>query len=267
MVILVDNGSRDGSLESLTAEFPSLETVRNKTNLGFCGGVNQGLRRARAMGFDYYLLLNNDTTVAPDFLEPLVEAAEQDGSIGGISPLILRMESPHRAWYAAGRFNWWICESRPVAGRAPVSSSAREVNFLTGCAMFLRASAVESLGPFDDRFFAYFEDVDYSARLRRSGYRTLYVPQARVWHRVSASVGQNRAGNLTRRHVYRNRLLLMQKHGRTRHWIVFLPTYVLYYVGLRLVAYSLLLRWDHVRALVAGIGDFFRVRRMTPSSW
>jgi GT2 family glycosyltransferase len=264
-LILVDNGSSDGSREALEREFTDVDVVRNPTNLGFTGGVNAGFRRARLLGVDYYLALNNDTVVAPDLLDLLIEVAESDPNIGGLNPMMLYMQPADRIWHARGHYNWWTGLSRSDAGRpAAFATKVEDVDFLTGCALMVRAPAAERVGLLDDRFFIYCEDLDYSRRLLDAGYRLVFVPQARLWHQEHGDINENASAGFRVQYTTRNRLLLMSRHASRRQWLTFLPVFAIWFVGARLVAYILRRQWDRIPALISGIRDFQRLRRMPP---
>ncbi|MEJ2558119.1 MAG: glycosyltransferase family 2 protein [Anaerolineae bacterium] len=107
-VVLVDNGSSDHSGEALARRFPDVCLLQMERNLGYTGGNNAGIRKALNAGADYVLLLNNDTIVAPDLLDQLVDIAESDTVIAVVNPKILFEDAPDRIWYAAGYYNWWL---------------------------------------------------------------------------------------------------------------------------------------------------------------
>jgi len=190
-VILVDNGSSDGTPRAVAESFPQVRVLVNEENLGFAGGMNVGLRAALDAGASFILILNNDTLVAPDLLQRLVETAREDERIAMTAPKIYYADSPEQIWYAgAMRRRWLPGFSFPGYGKedAPRYSRRRDVDFATGCGLLVRAEALRNAGLFDEtHFFMYHEDLDLSERIRRSGYRIVYVPQARMWHKESAS--------------------------------------------------------------------------------
>lgn len=190
-VILVDNDSRDDTPRAVADRFPQVQVLVNEENLGFAGGMNVGLRAALDAGASYILILNNDTLVAPDLLKHLLEAARGDEQIGITAPKIYYADPPEQIWYAgAMRRRWLPGFSFPGYGKqdGPRYSQRRDVDFATGCGLLVRAEALHKVGLFDEtHFFMYHEDLDLSERIRRSGYRIVYVPQARMWHKESAS--------------------------------------------------------------------------------
>jgi GT2 family glycosyltransferase len=190
-VILVDNGSTDGTAQTVAERFPEVEVQITARNLGFAGGMNVGLRAALAAGAAHVLLLNNDTIVARDLLGLLLTTVAQDRKIGLAAPKIYYADPPDLIWYAgAMRRRWLPGFSFPGYGRpdAPRYGRQRDVDYATGCGVLARASVLRDVGLFDEStFFMYHEDLDLSERVRRAGYRIVYVPQARMWHKESAS--------------------------------------------------------------------------------
>ena len=191
-VIVVDNGSSDGSAEAVEAEFPDAVVIRMGMNAGFSGGVNAGIEAAIRRGAAAVLLLNNDMVVEPGFLAPLVAVALEPG-VGAACSQILFAESPDRVWYAGAMF-------RPTRGhhgrnigfgQAPLAPSVAPypVDCACGGAMLMSRAALDEVGLFDDELFAYREDLDWSLRAIRKGRRVVVVPASIVRHRVSASTG------------------------------------------------------------------------------
>ncbi|KUL03005.1 MAG: Glycosyl transferase, family 2 [Methanoculleus marisnigri] len=177
-VILVDNGSDDGSSEYVERAFPEVRVVRNKKNLGFAGGVNTGIRLA---GGEYILTLNNDTIADRDLLRSFAEAMDSDERVGMCASKML---------FCDGRINsTGICLSRSGAAwdrgmgeDAGKYEEADEVFGPSAGAALYRMGMLDEIGLFDEDFFMYMEDVDLAFRGRLAGWRCLYVPNARVHH-------------------------------------------------------------------------------------
>jgi GT2 family glycosyltransferase len=189
-VIVVDNGSTDNSPARVRAAYPQVAQLVNSQNLGFAAAANQGLEWAVAQGCAYALVLNNDTTVAPDLLDLLVATGEGDPQIGIVSPRILYFDQPHRTWHLAARWHRWL----PIPVQIwQADTGVVEADFVSGCAMLLRRDLLQAVGGFDPDFFMYGEDIDLCARASRAGYRVVAVPQARMWHKVSVSARKTTA--------------------------------------------------------------------------
>jgi GT2 family glycosyltransferase len=217
-VVVVDNGSSDGSADAVAAEFAAVELVRSERNLGYAGGMNLGAERALARGADLVLLLNNDTVVAPDALGALVEEAVRRPGAAGLCPVVYFTDPPDAIWYAGARFD----PRRGYQGRhlqeAPAGVAATER--ACGAALLVPAGTIAELGLFDEELFAYAEDADWSLRAREAGHELLVVPAARVWHHVSSATGgEGSAGALY--YSVRNVLAVCERHaplGRIGTW-------------------------------------------------
>ena len=228
-ILLVDNGSTDGSVECFRERYPVMEIIENGENLGFAEGNNVGIRRAMDDGADYVLLLNNDTVVDPEFLGELVKVAEGDEEIGVVGPKIYYYDEPNKIHYGGGKINWWI--GRPYHCLINTIDSdnfindAEDVDFVTGCCMLLNVQINNDIF-FDEKYFAYFEDADLCVRLQRSGYKLVYNPNSKIWHKISRSSGlQSEFYNY---HFGRNRILFMKKHAHFMYKIIFYPYQVVF---------------------------------------
>jgi GT2 family glycosyltransferase len=250
-VTVVDNGSVDGSVDYLKTEFPTVGLVCSPTNLGFTGGNNLGMRQALEEGADYIWLLNNDTVVDRECVSHLVRVAEGDAQYGALSPKIYYFDPPDRLWYAGGAFSLWKGVSEHW-GRKAVDEgqydALREVTFVNGCALFVRASVLREVGLLDETLFSCAEDADLSVRIRQAGYRLAYVPAARLWHKEGIDTLKNK-GQAYRSYLYvRNSLWVLTKHA---HPIQLLLAYPYFAVNgiLRLTLLALLER--DIRAAAA----------------
>jgi GT2 family glycosyltransferase len=189
--VVVDNGSTDGGPEAVAAEFPDVRLLRLGENRGFAGGVDAGVTVALDGGADLVLLLNNDATVEPGFLEPLVEAASADG-VGAACAQILDAATG-RVWYAGAGYDPRRGHQGRHTGfgdvRLPPQTAPYETDRACGGAMLIPRPALERVGLLDEALFAYAEDVDWSLRARVAGLSILVVPASVVHHRVSAATG------------------------------------------------------------------------------
>ncbi len=184
-IIVIDNASGDGSLEMAERLFPKLHFVSLRENVGFAGGMNQGIREALTRGADYYdyvWLFNNDAIAEKESLTCLVKGAQENSQAGLLSPLILE-KSGLRVWFAAARKNVFRMRAehtRPLPSL--LKQQSYESELLTGCALLLTKEVIKKVGLLDERFFLYYEDADYCMRARQAGLRLLVVPGARVLH-------------------------------------------------------------------------------------
>jgi GT2 family glycosyltransferase len=241
-VIVLDNGSTDGSVERIREEFPEVEIIQLKANLGFSAGNNAGIKVALERGAEYVWLLNNDTTVSPKALKAMVEKAEADRQIGAVGSTIYYANSPERlqAW-GGGHVNFWLGRSRHF--QVPVAD--REIEFLTGASILLRASTVKTLGLWDEDYFLYWEDADYCFRLRNAGWRLGVAGDSKVWHKEQASVGKN--SQLLDMHFNRSAARFFARHSP----IPIFSTWagICLRIGKRVIAGD----WERARAVWAGV--------------
>jgi GT2 family glycosyltransferase len=253
-VLLVDNGSVDGSPEKLIANAPEVKLIRNATNLGFAGGCNVGMRDALHRGTDYVLLLNNDTIVAPDFLSQLVRVAESDVKIGAVSPKILFFDHPDRLNYAGGEQRPWRLSPKVFGLRQLDDGSydrIREVSLLTGCAFLIKAEVVRKIGVMEEIYFHFYEDIEWSLRVLKAGYKTLYVPAAKIWHKEHYVTDRNQGNGFIEFHLARANMIFVRKHVPLKRWPLKMPFFGAWMMY-RTLVFSYRWDWQKVLALYKG---------------
>jgi GT2 family glycosyltransferase len=211
-VIVVDNGSKDDSVAAIQAAHPEVTILETGANLGFTGGNNVGIRHALEQDADYIYLLNNDTTVEPDALTKLVEAAKAHCEYGLLTPVIHYFDRPDEAWFAGAQLDL----SHGIAVHDNSRVPARDeppitIPWASGCAMLFRADLLHRLNGFDDRYFLNWEDVDLSLRVTGSGSQIGLVPAARIYHKVGRSFAT--AAGVSCYYYVRNNLLLASHHS------------------------------------------------------
>lgn len=253
-VLLVDNGSKDASPDRLAAAAPELRLLRSETNLGFAGGCNIGIRDAVARGADYVLLLNNDTLVAPDFLTQLIRVAESDPQIGVLNPKILSVDPPGLIDYGGGVHTAWrLCPK--VLGQHQKDEGQcdelREVTFLTGCALLVKAEVIRRVGVLELVYFHLMEDVEWSLRALRAGYKGMYVPQSLVWHKGHTTVKHHHDNGFLEFYFTRNNIIFLRKHLPRYQWPLKM-SWMCAYALKRTAMYALAGDWANVKALYRG---------------
>jgi hypothetical protein len=224
LLLVVDNGSTDGTAEALAREFPAVEVIQNEANLGFAEGNNVGIRRALGLGADYVLALNNDVTVAPGFVTALVDAAERNPDAGALCSKIYYTEPPDLIWFAGASFDPRSGYNGRLRGyRRRDDGRFGEIvrtDRACGCAMLVSREVLEEVGLFDGDLFCYSEDTDWSLRAREAGYRHYVVPESKVWHKISAASGGENAPT-TLYYGLRNTIEVSERHaplGRVGTW-------------------------------------------------
>jgi GT2 family glycosyltransferase len=207
-LLVVDNGSTDGSAEYVQEQYPRVRLIRNQDNLGFAAGNNRGLRAATG---DVLVLLNQDTVVHPGWLQALADAFEADPRCGiaGAKALYPDGRIQHAGGYVDARG-----KASHFGYREPDSGQfdeQREVDFVTGAALAISRAALEEIGPLDERFhLAYYEDVDWCYRAHEANYRVLYAPKAVLVHKERSTSSDG--GHDSVYHFHCNRLRFVFKH-------------------------------------------------------
>lgn len=204
--IVIDNGSTDGSLEFLAAEFPQVECLRNAVN-NYAGANNLGVARARG---DHALLLNTDATIAPDCVRRLVEALDAAPRAAAAAPKIVFPDGRICTTGIAQRDDlYWVDRDQGAADDG-AAGPPREVLGVSGCCALFSVAAWREVGGQDEAFHMYYEDVDLALRLRAAGRSSLYVPQARCVHIGHGSI--RKAKTWKDELGERNRLLVLARH-------------------------------------------------------
>lgn len=233
-VIVVDNASADGTVEMVNEEFPDVELIANPRNVGFAAANNQAIG---AGGSPVVLLLNPDTEVRPGAIEVLIDALQEDDAIGAVAPrLVLPDGSIQRSCRSFPTPAAVLLEALGLSRLFPHSktlgryrmtywdhNSRREVDQPMASALALRRAALDDIGPFDEEFPLYFNDVDLCYRLRQAGWRIVFEPRAEVLHHHGASTSQARASALVESH--RGLIRFYRKHYRGKvswlgYWVV-----------------------------------------------
>jgi GT2 family glycosyltransferase len=257
-LLVVDNGSTDGSEQILRERFPALEILQTGENLGFAGGNNAGMRRVLDTGADLVVLLNNDTVVDPGFAAALAEAARVRPDAGMLCSKILLFDEPEVLWYAGASFHPWIGWGRHRGhGQRDVGQFDRleETDRPTGCALMVTRACCERVGLLRDDYFCYAEDLEWGLRARDAGFALLYVPGSRVWHKVSRSTGGPRSVVAVRYNT-RNLLACLESRRplpwplRPARWAAVIGA-----AALGLVTQGLPLRAG-LQAVLRGVGDW-----------
>jgi len=221
-IIVVDNGSTDGSQALVCLNYPEAILIENGANLGFGEGNNVGIRYALDNNADWVFLLNNDIVVDSHLLTNLMTVAVADDKIGILGPKIYYHTEPARLWYAGGKVNYFtgVISHRGLREEDRGQyDRVEETDYVTGCAFLVKREVLETVGLFDPVYYPmYSEDVDLAVRAARAGYRLVYVPPGKLWHKVSASSGGGMTPFKTRLKVEHN-LIFFKRHARWYHWL------------------------------------------------
>ncbi len=224
-IIVIDNGSVDGSGEKLKKKFPGHTFIQNKENLGFAGGNNVGIKYAVDVSpSPYILLLNNDTTVEPDFLEPLVAFAEENKRAGSLQGKLLRKSNPKMPDSLGQMVTTIPGRSHDIMewGNMYDDNSPQEIFGACAAAALYRVETLRQIGLFNEEFFAIFEDVDLSWRARIAGWHSFLIPLSVVYHKRGIS-GPTTFNSFKKRLNFRNGVYLAIRYWPAKYLIFYSP--------------------------------------------
>ena len=187
-ILVIDNASSNNSYNILKEKFSDLQIYKTKKNLGFTGGINFGINQALEMKQQYILVLNNDTIVEKDFLTHLVETMQIFPDAAAVGGLILAEHDRKTIWYAGGKLIPWRGIAKHHFKNSKIDdyheNLIHPVTFISGCMTLLRTEFLRIIGLRDDRFFLHLEDIEYSARILAKGYKLIYNPRSRIYHKI-----------------------------------------------------------------------------------
>lgn len=247
--IVVDNGSTNGSAARIRAAYPDIPLLESKTNLGFAGGNNIGIRYALERGYRFLWLLNNDTVPAPDALSALVKKALSDERIGAVASICYYANRPDlvQVW-AGARANLWVGYVRNTT--RPHDDDW--FHSLYGASLLVSANAMQDAGLLDEGFFLYWEETEFCFRLRRKQWKLAAAPDSRVLHKVSASTGGNKV--LLDRYFTASGLRILKLHSSAPvpAMLVFLAT--------RFIRRIFRLQFSNCRSVWLGMQDYYDMK-------
>lgn len=226
-IIIADNASTDDSVAFVKSNFPSVGIIQLKENLGYAGGYNQALKEVQA---DYYVLLNNDVEVTPNWIEPVISWMEQDPKIAAAQPKLLQYNQRDYFEYAgaAGGFmdqlGYIFCRGRLFENMEKDEGQYNNnipVFWASGACFFVKSKAFHEVGGFDEHFFAHMEEVDLCWRLQLAGYQNWYVGNSSVYHLGGSTLQQ---GNPKKTYLnFRNSLQMLLKNSSVNNLIWLIP--------------------------------------------
>lgn len=261
--VVVDNGSTDGSGERLRSMYPDIVYLPCESNTGFTGGNNTGMQYALDNGFDFAMMLNNDTFVEPDFLESLVTHMDEFPETGAVQSRIYFNHDRSLVWSAGCYYNAWtgFTYSRGEGKKTKAEYLlTQEVDWITGCAFLIRSDVLRETGLLPLNMFIYSEDVDLSFRIRQKGYRLMYIPDSIVYHIAGKSNKSKVKGKegfvkpIVHYLNQRNRLWLLKRYTRFYQAPTVIVVNFIYLVVV-LGYFMARGRFEKLKAVVKAIGD------------
>ena len=248
-VIIVDNGSEKNPEKEVLKLYPETVFIRSEENLGFAGGNNLGLARSTGK---YIFFINNDTEITKGLIECLVDYLENNPGVGGVSPKIHYYDLPNTFQFAGftkvnvltGR-NATIGEMEEDGGQY---DKARQIPYLHGAAMMVRAEAIQKAGQMPECFFLYYEELDWSESIIHAGYELHYVPCGVIRHKESVSTGKN--SPLKTYYLNRNRILFMKRNQPWINRTIFILFYTFISIPVNLIRHVIKGEKEHASKLL-----------------
>jgi len=261
-IILVDNESDNKKVKNFKYR-NEIKIIQNKKNEGFSKANNIGIDYALKNNYDYTILINNDTIVEKNLIEVLLKTA-QAKNFSVVQPLILKYNGKE-IWNAGGRINYFFGNfiTRKKVGNS-LNSSQELTEWLTGCCCLFKTKIFKEIGKLDESFFAYYEDVDFSLRLKKHGYKIGFTSKTNVYHYESfSSISNNSKGGKLSPHIHylniRNHILILKKHSDlfnsfgTRLYQIFkIISYSIYFI--------FRLRFTKLNMVYKGLLDSYKIK-------
>lgn len=231
-IIVVDNFSDDGSAQAIRESFSShiesgkMVLIVNDKNYGFAGGNNIGLKYARENKADFAFLLNNDTVVDRNLFSAMIAFASAQPEPAILGPKIYYFNPADQIWFAGGEIKLYKGVSRHIGIRQSDTdrfNQPYECDYITGCAMMIPGQVLENTGYLDVSYPLYSEDADYCFRARKAGYKCFFVPQGKVWHKISAGSGGQLKWRKIKLRTY-SAWKFYRRYAKWHHWLT-IPVY------------------------------------------
>lgn len=260
-IILVDNGSFDGSADFLEKQYPYITIIKNKENLGFTGGNNVGIQKALDTGAEYILLLNNDTTVDQNLITGCLVPFLNNQEMGIVGPKVVYYSNPNNVWCAGCYYNRFLGRGVMYGTFSKKKDFEKEaiVDWISFCVVMVKREVFESIGLLDNDFFSSYEDLDFCLRAKKAGYISAYTPKTIVKHKIAQDWG----GLDNPLYIYyqvRNALLCMKKNRSFFGFMVFFNTYLLISMPRRAIRLFFQEKKNRIRYMYMALYDFLKGR-------
>lgn len=226
-ILIVDNASSDGSVgtikEIFSAEMKTGKVIliENRENLGFAGGNNVGILYALEKQYDYVLLLNNDTIIDPEMIRHMISGMNDFPDAGICGPKIYYFTPSDQIWFSGGEVSLWKGKSRHIGIRERdigQYDKPAKCDYITGCGMLIKKEVLDKVGLLDTVYTLYSEDADFCMRARKAGYDSVFIPKAKMWHKISSATG----GQLKWKKIklkMKSNFIFYKRYARFYHWL------------------------------------------------
>ncbi|QAA34688.1 glycosyltransferase family 2 protein [Clostridium manihotivorum] len=249
-IVVVDNKSTDDSEKVIRrAVGEQYVVLQSGKNGGFAEGNNLGIEHGLKAGAEYILLINTDTLVEPDFLTEMVNTFNTDSSIGIVGSQINYYPETDKIWFGGGKIKWdRFSGAHEQQGEVDCGSKEiRQIDFMTGCCMLIKREIFEKVGLLPKEYFMYLEDLDFCIALAEKKYKIMYNPNAKIYHKVSASTGGEESA-FSVKYGNRNRVILMNKYSYKLGRIEFLKARSFFYLSRVIKYFKYIMSGDKERA-------------------
>ena len=259
-IILLDIVSTGNSVDAVHQQYPDVQIIELRENLGYAGNNNIGIKAALAQNADWIFVVNDDTILDPRCLSALVDIGESDPKIGIVGPMVYHFDEPNIIQSAGGALGkYWVSTH---LGKDELDcgqfQGAREVEWISGCAILVRRELIEQIGLLDSDYFLYWEETEWCIRASKAGWRSYHVAHAKLWHKGVQRNYQPKP--YVTYYVTRNRLFTLVKHHAP--WSARLVAFL--QITQTLVSWSIKPKWrsrrEHRNAMWKGLVDFLQNR-------
>ena len=227
--MVIDNGSIDDSITNIHTNYPSVDVLALDQNYGFASAYNLAFKHLENTGSELILILNNDTTVEPDLLDQLMCGVYLYGPEHLFCPIIHYLDSPNKIWYAGGKVDLPLGQLAHAGLRQENKGQFSEIchtGFVTGCCILVSFKSLKILDGFDENFNMYAEDVDLCLRAKELGINSILIPKAKMYHKVSASIGGEFSITKFKRKLQSIKKLMI-KHSSNTELLIGYPLYLI----------------------------------------
>jgi GT2 family glycosyltransferase len=254
-IIVVDNGSKEDPTERILAgNYPNVKIVKSPVNQGSAGGNNFGMRHMDPK-YDFCFQVNNDAEVTPDLIEKCLQPFYDDKSIGVVCPKIRFHHNPTVIQYAGFNKMSMLTGKTTAVGSLEIDNGQHDVSGYThsahGCAMMVKREVIEKVGMMAEKYFVYYDESDWSARIIKAGYKIFYQAQGLIFHKESMSMGKQSAVKV--HYMTRNRILYMRRHASVGQFAVFISFFTFLTVPKTVLKFAVTKQFTHLKSFVKGI--------------
>jgi GT2 family glycosyltransferase len=254
-IIVVDNGSDiDPTEKIMSGNYYNTKVVKSPVNLGSAGGNNFGMRHSRP-DYDFCFQLNNDAEITPDLIEKCLEPFYTDPSIGAVCPKIRFHHNPTVIQYAGFNKMSMLTGKTTAVGSLEVDNGQHDVSGYThlahGCALMVKREVIDKVGMMAEKYFVYYDETDWSARIIKAGYKIYYQAKGLCFHKESISMGKE--SPLKVHFMTRNRIYFMRRNATLPQLLVFIGFFSFFTIPKTVLKFSLKKEWKHLKAFINGI--------------